>query len=81
MVNLVGVGCFCEFELGDVVCDVMDVFWDCGYEGVFLFDLIVGIGLLCGSFYKVFGDKKVLLLVVFDLYMVDGFKVIVDILL
>ncbi|GLZ18739.1 TetR family transcriptional regulator [Burkholderia plantarii] len=58
----------------------MNVFWDRGYEGASLPDLIAGTGLSRGSLYKAFGDKKGLLLAALDLYMADGLKATADIL-
>ena len=49
----------------------MAVFWDHGYEGASLPDLMAGTGLSRGSLYKAFGDKKALLLAALDLYMAD----------
>ncbi|MGN8063773.1 TetR/AcrR family transcriptional regulator [Ralstonia sp. 22111] len=80
MANSAGVGRPREFELGDAVRDAMDVFWDRGYEGASLPDLIAGTGLSRGSLYKAFGDKKTLLLAALDLYMADGLKATADIL-
>lgn len=69
-----------EFELNDAARDAMNVFWDRGYEGASLPDLIAGTGLSRGSLYKAFGDKKGLLLAALDLYMSDGLKATADIL-
>ncbi|NWK46743.1 TetR/AcrR family transcriptional regulator [Ralstonia pickettii] len=80
MANPAGVGRPREFELGDAVRDAMDVFWDHGYEGASLPDLMAGTGLSRGSLYKAFGDKKTLLLAALDLYMADGLKATADIL-
>lgn len=80
MANPAGVGRPREFELGDAVRDAMDVFWDHGYEGASLPDLMAGTGLSRGSLYKAFGDKKTLLLAALDLYMAEGLKATADIL-
>lgn len=69
-----------EFELDDAARDAMHVFWDRGYEGASLPDLIEGTGLSRGSLYKAFGDKKGLLLAALDLYMSEGLKATADIL-
>ncbi|KVA06770.1 TetR family transcriptional regulator [Burkholderia latens] len=69
-----------EFELDDAARDAMQVFWDRGYEGASLPDLIAGTGLSRGSLYKAFGDKKGLLLAALDLYMADGLKATADLL-
>lgn len=64
-----------EFALDDAARDAMQVFWDRGYEGASLPDLIEGTGLSRGSLYKAFGDKKGLLLAALDRYMAEGLKV------
>lgn len=69
-----------EFDLDVAVRDAMDVFWDHGYEGASLPDLIEGTGLSRGSLYKAFGDKKGLLLTALDLYMAQGLKATSDLL-
>ncbi|WP_250536861.1 TetR/AcrR family transcriptional regulator [Caballeronia sp. AZ10_KS36] len=69
-----------EFELIDAARDAMNVFWDRGYEGASLSDLIEGTGLSRGSLYKAFGDKKGLLLAALDVYMSEGLKATADIL-
>ncbi|MBI0331319.1 TetR/AcrR family transcriptional regulator [Burkholderia plantarii] len=80
MANSAGLGRPREFELDDAARDAMNVFWDRGYEGASLPDLIAGTGLSRGSLYKAFGDKKGLLLAALDLYMADGLKATADIL-
>jgi TetR/AcrR family transcriptional repressor of nem operon len=57
------------------VAPAVDQFWDRGYEGASLPDLIAGTGLSRGSLYKAFGDKKGLLLAALDRYMAEGLKV------
>ncbi|WP_414449059.1 TetR/AcrR family transcriptional regulator [Burkholderia sp. 22PA0099] len=80
MANPAGLGRPREFELEDAARDAMNVFWDRGYEGASLPDLIAGTGLSRGSLYKAFGDKKGLLLAALDLYMSSGLKASADIL-
>ncbi|CAG9255248.1 Transcriptional regulator, TetR family [Burkholderia diffusa] len=80
MAHPTGLGRPREFELDDAARDAMQVFWDRGYEGASLPDLIAGTGLSRGSLYKAFGDKKGLLLAALDLYMADGLKATADIL-
>ena len=72
MENHAGPGRPREFALDDAARDAMQVFWDRGYEGASLPDLIEGTGLSRGSLYKAFGDKKGLLLAALDRYMADG---------
>jgi TetR/AcrR family transcriptional repressor of nem operon len=70
-----------QFDLQDAARDAMNVFWDQGYEGASLPDLIQGTGLSRGSLYKAFGDKKGLLLAALEIYMAEGLKTTADILL
>lgn len=74
MSNNAGPGRPREFALDDAARDAMQVFWDRGYEGASLPDLIDGTGLSRGSLYKAFGDKKGLLLAALDRYMDEGLK-------
>jgi TetR/AcrR family transcriptional repressor of nem operon len=46
-----------EFDEGQVLDVVMDVFWRQGYESTSLSDLISATGLHKGSLYQAFGDK------------------------
>jgi TetR/AcrR family transcriptional regulator, transcriptional repressor for nem operon len=47
-----------EFELDDAVRKAMGVFWDRGYHDASLPDLLEGMELSRGSFYKAFVDKR-----------------------
>jgi len=69
-----------QFELEDAARNAMNVFWDRGYEGASLHDLIEGTGLSRGSLYKAFGDKKGLLLAALDIYTAQALKSTADIL-
>jgi TetR/AcrR family transcriptional repressor of nem operon len=80
MANQAGLGRPREFELEDAARAAMDVFWDRGYEGTSLPDLIAGTGQSRGSLYKAFGDKKGLLLAALDLYITGGLKATGDLL-
>lgn len=80
MANDSGIGRPREFELDDAARAAMNVFWDRGYEGASLPDLIAGTGLSRGSLYKAFGDKKALLLAALDQYTAAGLKVTADLL-
>lgn len=60
-----------EFNVEDAVGGAMDVFWEHGYEGASLPDLLSGMGLTRGSLYKAFADKKSLYLVVLERYERD----------
>jgi TetR/AcrR family transcriptional regulator, transcriptional repressor for nem operon len=65
-----------EFDADKAILDAMNVFWDCGYHGTALPDLIEGTGLSRGSLYKAFGDKKGLFLAALDRYTSEGLKAI-----
>jgi len=80
MTNQTGLGRPREFALDVAARDAMNVFWDRGYEGASLPDLIEGTGLSRGSLYKAFGDKKGLLLAALDLYMDQGLQATADLL-
>lgn len=74
MTDATGPGRKRAFNLGDAARDAMHVFWDRGYEGASLPDLIEGTGLSRGSLYKAFTDKKGLLLAALDIYTADVLK-------
>ncbi|MEM7520291.1 MAG: TetR/AcrR family transcriptional regulator, partial [Pseudomonadota bacterium] len=57
-----------EFEPDEAIENAMEVFWQHGYEGASLPDLLAGMGLTRGSIYKAFKDKKNLFLLVLDRY-------------
>ena len=57
-----------EFEPEEAIQKAMQVFWEHGYEGASLPDLLAGMGLTRGSLYKAFKDKKSLFLLVLDRY-------------
>lgn len=80
MANQAGLGRPREFELDDAAHAAMQVFWDRGYEGASLPDLIEGTGQSRGSLYKAFGDKKGLLLAALDLYIANGLEATADLL-
>lgn len=56
------------FEIEDALEDAMNVFWEKGYDGASLPDLLTGTGLTRGSLYKAFHDKKALFLKALDRY-------------
>jgi TetR/AcrR family transcriptional repressor of nem operon len=80
MTHAPGPGRSRQFEIEDAARKAMNVFWDRGYEGASLSDLIEGTGLSRGSLYKAFGDKKGLLLAAIDLYTAQALKTTADIL-
>lgn len=57
-----------EFDVDEAVEQAMNVFWEYGYAETGIQDLLSGMGLSRGSFYKAFVSKKDLFLKVLDLY-------------
>ena len=51
-----------EFDETKVIENLMNVFWDKGYEATTMQDLVKASGLLKGSLYGAFGDKQALYL-------------------
>ena len=47
-----------EFDMGEALEAMMNVFWEKGYEGTSLADLMEVTGLQKGSMYKAFADKQ-----------------------
>ncbi len=60
-----------EFDVSEAVERAMTVFWDKGYEGASLPDLLCGMGIARGSLYKAFGDKKQLFMASLNCYRVQ----------
>jgi len=71
-----------EFEIDDAVERAMHVFWERGYEGAALPDLLAGMGSARGSLYKAFGDKKSLYLKALAMYaeseVAEGIRMLRD---
>lgn len=65
-----------EFELDDAVRKAMDVFWDRGYHDASLPDLLEGMDLSRGSFYKAFVDKRGVYLRALDAYIEDAVRTV-----
>lgn len=65
-----------EFELDDAVRKAMDVFWDRGYHDASLPDLLGGMDLSRGSFYKAFTDKRGVYLRALDAYIDDAIRTV-----
>ena len=80
MTSHIGPGRPREFDTDKAILDAMNVFWDRGYQGASLPDLIEGTGLSRGSLYKAFGDKRGLFFAVLDRYTSDGIAVLSNIL-
>ena len=57
-----------SFDTDEALEKAMHVFWEHGYEGASLPDLLDGMGLTRGSLYKAFTDKKSLFLQVLQRY-------------
>jgi TetR/AcrR family transcriptional regulator, transcriptional repressor for nem operon len=57
-----------EFEIEEALQDAMGVFWEKGYDGASLPELLDGMGIARGSLYKAYGDKKSLFLKALSLY-------------
>ncbi|MGH6860734.1 MAG: TetR/AcrR family transcriptional regulator [Phyllobacterium sp.] len=56
----------------------MNVFWDRGYHDASLPDLLDGMDLSRGSFYKAFGDKRGIFLRALDAYIDDAVRKVGD---
>jgi len=65
-----------EFELDDAVRKAMDVFWNRGYHDASLPDLLEGMDLSRGSFYKAFVDKRGIYLRALDAYIEDAVRTV-----
>ncbi len=65
-----------EFELNEAVRKAMGVFWDRGYHDASLPDLLEGMDLSRGSFYKAFVDKRGVYLRALDAYIEDAIRTV-----
>nr|WP_250972821.1 TetR/AcrR family transcriptional regulator [Agrobacterium rosae] len=65
-----------EFELDEAVRKAMGVFWDRGYHDASLPDLLEGMDLSRGSFYKAFVDKRGVYLRALDAYIEDAIRTV-----
>jgi len=63
-----------EFDEETALADAMSVFWEHGYDGATLRDLLAGMGLTRGSLYKAFVDKKSLFLRVLNRYEIEAVR-------
>lgn len=61
-----------EFELEDALRLAIEVFRQRGYTATSIVDLMEGMHLSRGSFYKAFHDKKTLFAAAYDLYAAEG---------
>src|SRR6187402_2940024 len=69
-----------EFDLDEAVRRAMQIFWDRGFHDASLPDLLAGMKLSKGSFYKAFGDKKSVFLRALKLYTDDGVRNVQEVL-
>lgn len=69
-----------EFEIDDAIEGAMNVFWERGYDGASLPDLLEGMGITRGSLYKAFNDKKTVYLKALQRYEVEAVCMAVDLL-
>ncbi len=64
-----------EFDEDEALATIMDVFWKKGFEGATMSDLVTATGLIKGSLYAAFGDKRAMYLKALALYdqtAIDG---------
>jgi TetR/AcrR family transcriptional regulator, transcriptional repressor for nem operon len=57
-----------EFDEGALLDTAMRLFWDRGYERTAIGDLVAATGVLRGSLYAAYGDKRALFLATLDRY-------------
>ncbi|MFK4404951.1 TetR/AcrR family transcriptional repressor of nem operon [Bradyrhizobium ottawaense] len=69
-----------EFDLDEAVRRAMQIFWDRGFHDASLPDLLAGMQLSKGSFYKAFGDKKSVFLRALEFYTDDGVRNVQEVL-
>ncbi len=63
-----------EFETIEALRIAMHVFWEKGYEGTSLADILAATSLSKSSLYATFGDKRELFLAAFDAYRKEHFE-------
>lgn len=69
-----------EFDETRVIENLMNVFWDKGYEATTMQDLVKASGLLKGSLYGAFGDKQALYMTALKHYNRTRIQACIDIL-
>ncbi|WP_428407742.1 TetR/AcrR family transcriptional regulator [Hyphococcus sp.] len=62
-----------EFEIGEALDGVMDVFWRQGYEGASMQDIEAATGLNKQSLYRIFPDKRAMYLAALERYEATEF--------
>lgn len=61
-----------EFDEEQALLAAMHVFWELGYDGASLPDILAGTGLSRSSLYETFGDKRALFLKTLQLYTLQA---------
>ena len=61
-----------EFDEDQALLAAMHVFWELGYDGASLPDILAGTGLSRSSLYETFGDKRALFLKALQLYTLQS---------
>lgn len=69
-----------KFNERDVLVSVMSIFWEKGFEGTAMSDLVTATGLKKGSLYGAFGDKRTLYLKALAFYDETEVSLAVDLL-
>lgn len=69
-----------EFDIDQALTRAMIVFWERGYDATTTDQLLIGMKLTRGSFYKAFGNKKALFLKALDLYDAQEVYKVVEVL-
>ena len=63
-----------EFDTDEVLSKAINLFWDKGYNGCSMQDVVDGLGLSRSSIYETFGDKRQLFLEALKKYQYEGLK-------
>jgi TetR/AcrR family transcriptional repressor of nem operon len=61
-----------EFDTDEVLNKAIDLFWDKGYNGCSMQDIVDGLGLSRSSIYETFGDKRQLFIEALKKYQRGG---------
>ena len=69
-----------EFDPGEAMKEAMEAFWERGYHGTSVNDLLAEMKLNRGSMYDTFGDKKSLFLATLAEYERQGREAVAEIL-
>lgn len=67
-----------DFDEQEIIKKAVELFWQKGYNGTSMQDLIDGLGIGRSSIYHAFGDKHTLYLKALELYQQEGTKRLVD---